>query len=804
MEVNLPSRPKEGSASGRLCGACEKLDLAAMFAKETKQIAMGPVSDYTDPSCSFCSLITKSIHLGWEEKGDPKSASPGDHARSPELFIQSRSPLSVQIDGRVQHPQPRLLLAVDQKPPTFKETRGVIRQVDRVKDRFIVAEIERLPDDTAEPEYIVRRDVATAIDAELVKSWLQECQGHKHSVDDSSKTTEKMDALFGGPDGFLLIDAVDECLVRLKEKTDYVALSYVWGKLATILRKNLEKPDQIPLLLTTVGNKEELSQPGALTPERVPGVKIAAMSLTRAIGQRYLWVDMFCIVQNDAKEKDRLMAVMDDVYNTATFTLVAGDGTDADAGLSGWAPPGHTPRRPRNGHPLKPTTITTAASKANPPTTLRLALCPPSLVEEVRRSTWNTRGWTYQEQHLSRRVVYVTADEVFFACPAAGQQRRESYTTPPNPAVQQLRTGPPWWTGSLRADPDPTPYRYLGDAAALALGGLEYQAAAQAYTRRELSRAEDALNAFAGVFNRFHAAPAAAPVIAQTQGIPAHLMHHGLLWFPSGHGGGAGGERRSTAKQRFATWSWASWVGPAEFVFADSSWLSRIVSLAPARGVPLHVAIPRWHFGGSSDGGKSTAASQIWSQQSWAAAAAAREEGSQPSPSVRGTASLKRAGSSSSSSISTEAYLGERVGVDTAALLKGEQAAVEPLALGELGFFAAYLGADDVKLAQPAKPERFVSMEIVSGGHRGQFRFDDKGDEARGVAVDEFVLVVAADTFEGPGKLPKTQSVFLGVATSQDAAGVVSGRRVGLGFVYYAPGEDTAKPAWRYKHFRLT
>ncbi|KAK0722639.1 heterokaryon incompatibility protein-domain-containing protein [Lasiosphaeria miniovina] len=795
MGVTLPSRPKEGSASGRLCGACAKLDFAAMFAKETKQIAMGPVSDYSDLNCPFCGLIAKSIHLGWEEKGDPKSASPGGHARSPELFIQSRSPLSVQIDGHVQHPQPRLLLAVDQKPPGFKETRGVIRQVDRVKDRFIVAEIERLPDDAAKPEYIVRRDVATTIDVELVKSWLQECQGHKHSVDDSSKTTETKDALFGGPDGFLLIDVVDECLVRLKEKTDYVALSYVWGKLATILRKNVEKPDQIPLLLTTVGNKEELAKPGALTPERVPGAKIAAsvldaMSLTRAIGQRYLWVDMFCIVQNDGNEKDRLMAVMDDVYNTATVTLVAGDGTDADAGLSGWAPPGRTPRRPRSGHPLKPTAITTPASKAHPPTTLRLALCPPSLVEEVRRSTWNTRGWTYQEQHLSRRVVYVTADEVFFACPAAGQQRRESYTTPPNPAVQQLRTGPPWWTGSLRADPDPTPYRYLGDAAAL--GGLEYQAAVQAYTRRELSHAEDALNAFAGVFNRFHAAPsaAAAAEIAQTQGIPAHLMQHGLLWFPSGQGGGAGGERRSTAKQRFATWSWASWVGPAEFVFADSSWLSRIVSLAPARGVPLHVAIPRWHLGGgSSDGGKSTATSQIWSQQSWAAAAAAAAAGEE---------------GSDSRSISTEAYLGDRVGVDTAALLKGGQAAVEPPARGELGFFAAYLGADDVKLAQPAKPERFVSMEIVSGGHRGEFRFDDKGDEARGVAVDEFVLVVAADTVEGPGKLPKTQSVFLGVAMSQDAAGVVSARRVGLGFVYYAPGEDSAKPAWRYKHFRLT
>ncbi|KAK0750530.1 heterokaryon incompatibility protein-domain-containing protein [Schizothecium vesticola] len=763
MEITLPSRPKKTASSGlsQLCGACSQLQLASLLAAETKQSDIGPVSNYSSPDCPFCNLISKAIHLGWETP--------------PNLFIQSRSPLSTKINGHIHHPQPRLLLAVDKKPPGFHESQRVIRQIDRVKNRFIVAEIESLPQkDAAEPAYIVRRDVKSGIDADLVKSWLQECQRHKHSVDDKKLRTESKKVLFSNG-GFRLIDVQDECLVlQTDENCDFVALSYVWGRLSTILRRNKEKPEEIPILLTTDGNLGKLSVPKGLSSGHVAGTRIAqtvqdAMDFTRALGQRYLWVDTLCIIQDNKPEKTRLMGLMDDVYNNAVATLIAADGNDADAGLRGWGT--RTPAR--RGRPIEPSTIIDDGQ------TLTISLCPPSLVEEIRRSKWNTRGWTFQEQQLSRRCVYFTTEEVFFTC--VDGQRRESYRMPPLESKVELRTGPPWWAANLRKDPNPTPYHYLGNPATLNV--QDYQAAVHEYSRMDLSYPEDALNAFAGVFNRLNQNKVLG--IGQTQGIPAEWMYQALLWFPSDNGC----KRRVLPpglNVKFSTWSWAFWLGPVEFAFADSAWLSRIISLAPSKDVPLHVAIPSWSFA-NPDGIITT----IWSRESWKPAGKeATDNSSPPSPTK-----AKRVGSGKlSSRVSTETYLEEGVGVD-AAVLRAHQAP-ETLVAGELGFFAPYLAAENVVLKKAPKKERFLVMEVASG-QNGEFRFDDENeDEMR--QVDEFLLVLAAETVQDAA-LQKTYSVFLGVVTSEDG----SSKRVGLGFVYYPADENVEKPSWGYKQFRL-
>jgi hypothetical protein len=210
--------------------------------------------------------------------------------------------------------------------------------------------------------------------------------------------------------------------------------------------------------------------------------------------------------------------------------------------LRGWQ--GSASRR--KGMPVEGVTVVTDGGDEKNKT-LRLAVCPPGLVENVGASYWNTRGWTFQEQHLSRRCIYFTAEEVFFTC-VQGRLRRESYAdvmAPSGAKELALRTGPPWWTAGQRKDPDPTPYRYMGNPAAL--GVADYQAAVQAYSRMNLSHADDALKAFAGVFNRLNLAAASHPVVknavaevgeglltvAQTQGVPAQFMYQALLWFPS-------------------------------------------------------------------------------------------------------------------------------------------------------------------------------------------------------------------------------------------------------------------------------
>ncbi|RYP69876.1 hypothetical protein DL771_005819 [Monosporascus sp. 5C6A] len=681
----------------------------------------------------------------------------------PQLFIQSRSPLSVKESGRTEHPQPRLLLAIDQKPPSLQHNRAPLREIDRVKDRFIIAEIESLPDDSApsapkKVNFLPRREVGECINIRLVKHWLEECKKHKHS-----KKAVTGNGLFQREHHFRLIDVIDECLVQRAERCDYVALSYVWGRIPTILAPG-DNPEMTPILLTIRENVKDLSVPKALSLSRqaslrsgrIPRTVRDAMELTRKIGIRHLWVDTLCIVQDDQEDKSRLIGSMDDVYNTATLTIIAAAGSDADAGLRGISP--------RTGCLIEPAKITNASEG----TTLNLSICLPSLCEEVRRSTWNTRGWTFQEQCLSQRCLYFTAEETFFNCTEV--QWREGYNYGEQKCQDfdvQVRTGPPWWNMKLRKDLDPTPYQYLGDANK-GLDIQNYQRAVQDYSRKNLTFPQDILNAFEGIFNRFKRPGDTSELnIRQTQGIPAHFLFQGILWFPSddcqkrfckpSQPGGL--------SEQFSTWSWTSWIGPVEFVFAESLWLSRNISQAPIKRVPIYVPIPFWHYGASSR--------RYWSRDIWKDAYEARNN---------------TARHESDELSCTKRYLSDNIGINFDLLLDRSLSEVPPgLSCGELGFFGPYLPSREFRLSV-ATGRRVGSLEVSV--HRGEFRFDGEVEE-----VDELIAVVAANTITRP---PDTQSILLGVGTRD---GISS--RVGIGFIYYSKDPSSLKPQWQYKFFKV-
>ncbi|KAH7048472.1 heterokaryon incompatibility, partial [Macrophomina phaseolina] len=128
-----------------------------------------------------------------------------------------------------------------------------------------------------------------------------------------------------------------------------------------------------------------------------------AMQLVRDIGLRFLWIDALCIIQDDEDEKKRLIHGMDRVYEGATLTVFAAAGLDAAEGLPGIRAPDERIHE-----------ASTSVRYAH--NSLELALACPTLVEQVRKSRWDTRAWTYQEQRLSKRCLYFTMHEVFFVC----------------------------------------------------------------------------------------------------------------------------------------------------------------------------------------------------------------------------------------------------------------------------------------------------------------------------------------------------------------------------------------------------
>jgi Heterokaryon incompatibility protein (HET) len=185
----------------------------------------------------------------------------------------------------------------------------------------------------------------------------------------------------------LFIDVDQGCLVHGTLGQRYFALSYVWGNASTIR--------------TTQKNLAELMQPDSLgaSNEAISRVARDAISLTRKLGERFLWIDMLCIIQDDALNKSRHISNMDLIYKQAALTIIAHSGMNSDSPLPGIIEGTRFPIvRSQQIGGLKVISQSTS-------------LGSPSI-----SSRYDTRGWTYQEETLSPRRLYIYHTHASFEC----------------------------------------------------------------------------------------------------------------------------------------------------------------------------------------------------------------------------------------------------------------------------------------------------------------------------------------------------------------------------------------------------
>lgn len=95
----------------------------------------------------------------------------------------------------------------------------------------------------------------------------------------------------------------------------FVALSYGWG----------EKADSTEGALL-IDNENELEKPGGL--RNLPRGIEDALAICKALDRLYLWVDRYCIVQNDEQKKQHQINAMADIYSSAEFTIVNASGNN--------------------------------------------------------------------------------------------------------------------------------------------------------------------------------------------------------------------------------------------------------------------------------------------------------------------------------------------------------------------------------------------------------------------------------------------------------------------------------------------
>ncbi|GME33150.1 het [Neofusicoccum parvum] len=122
----------------------------------------------------------------------------------------------------------------------------------------------------------------------------------------------------------MLIDVQNRCLVAANSGFRYSVLSYVWG-------------NDISFLRTTKANVGALHKDQALSREAgVPTLIDDAIEFMKALGEKYLWVDSLCLVQDDAEKKYAGIRHMHTVFARAHLTIVAASAKDANAPLAGF------------------------------------------------------------------------------------------------------------------------------------------------------------------------------------------------------------------------------------------------------------------------------------------------------------------------------------------------------------------------------------------------------------------------------------------------------------------------------------
>lgn len=292
---------------------------------------------------------------------------------------------------------------------------------------------------------------------------------------------------------------------------DYIALSYVWG------------PNSAGSV--TMNTK--------VLPIRLPQTIEDAIVAVQKLGIRYLWVDKYCIDQNDHDCKAEQIRSMDWIYQNAWATIVACVGSDCDYGLPG------VRNVPRKTHLFVKT----------PNMTLVASLPPLHMVLEAY--VWGTRGWTYQEAVLSKRLIFFTEYQVYVHCAGSGRLGWcESYEieegSPPRENTTTYNIHPAYLFRGLVA----RIYDYIP------MGINDHMAE---YSKRDLSFETDILNAFSGILSRsnlynYYGLPFAAirnknPLSGADNFIEAltWAMGRGTFFLTHRHG--------------FPSWSWAGWKG---------------------------------------------------------------------------------------------------------------------------------------------------------------------------------------------------------------------------------------------------
>ena len=288
----------------------------------------------------------------------------------------------------------------------------------------------------------------------LIKEWLENCQA-KHTCHPNTAVPLPTRLIEVGAD-----DSIPQLVATNGQDGNYITLSYVWG--------------QVSKGNTTKGNLQERLDNG-ISLNSLCKTHADAISITRKLGFKYLWIDALCIVQDDRQDWEAEAAQMCQIYRRASLTLAATSSKSGDDGIFSRRP-FELLARYAIVCALKPTgddkeadddIIMLVSSQELDPNDPDDMIDTKLLVEDaegyngpfvlVRKPVLShgvyfkafhkyyttesfpleTRAWCFQERLLSNRIVHFGKDELVWECNSAincecgrHSQRRRPITAP--------------------------------------------------------------------------------------------------------------------------------------------------------------------------------------------------------------------------------------------------------------------------------------------------------------------------------------------------------------------------------------
>ena len=532
---------------GFLCNSCSRLDLSVSrfiidtapsrgtnevrnyYLRKSRPVAvpeaysasstfrLGTLSDLRQSAlnCSFCALVKKGLPQDVLEAFENTRGNESNATQDPVLNA------TWEIDGRARAMGDGMNSRTRRLHLRWSDLAlGEVYVVFVPSDRYTRPSSDApsvYPNDAL---FLGRPIDSTGKNRALMKSWLDLCE-HKHgdrccTVVGPSKEFLKMlkSSYFGVIDTFTLQ------LTNLPHKSPlyerYVALSYVWGegeKYKTLLENVMRHRMH--------GGLEAVMH-------KLPQAIQDAITLVPTLGIRYLWVDSLCIVQDSARSWKLNAFDMHLIYGHATLTICAADGKDSTEGLRAMH------RKKHN----------SAQHTAEIQPGFRLMLTKPP-EPAIRKTTWDSRAWTFQERLLSPRTLIFVDGRVYFQCRSTGMSED----------IVADQAGAGWSLDLVNA-----PLQILRQIDKRPL--WVYIKVVELYTRRSLSKGADILAAFSGMY-RMLESKMKGPFVF---GLPTSHFDLALLWQSE-----RAVTRRlilkedaaklSESEREFPSWAWCGWEG---------------------------------------------------------------------------------------------------------------------------------------------------------------------------------------------------------------------------------------------------